>query len=52
MGRSPFSSVDFWQSISNYANYIITGDTDLLDQEKYKGIKIIKPTPFIEKIKE
>ncbi|MBI2558081.1 putative toxin-antitoxin system toxin component, PIN family [Candidatus Woesearchaeota archaeon] len=34
------------------ADYIVTGDPDLLDLKEFKGIKIIKAKEFLEKIKE
>ena len=32
------------------ADYIITGDTDLLDLVEFRGIKIITPKKFLQKI--
>lgn len=38
-------------AIEEGADYIISGDQDLLEQEEYKGIKIVKPATFIKNIK-
>ena len=34
------------------ADYIVTGDPDLLELKEFKGIEIIKAKEFLEKIKE
>lgn len=36
-------------AVEGECNFIITGDQDLLDLEKYKNIKIITPSQFLEK---
>jgi len=37
-------------NIFSKAKYIINGDKDLLPLEKYKDIKIVKPSYFLKEI--
>ena len=37
-------------AIEAKANFIISGDDDLLSLKKYKNIEIINPNSFLEKI--
>ncbi len=38
-------------AIEGKANYIVSGDEHLLSLKKYKGIQIVTPAEFIEKIR-
>ncbi len=38
-------------AIEGKANYIVSGDEHLLSLKKYKGIQVVNPGEFIEKIK-
>ncbi|MBC7334181.1 MAG: putative toxin-antitoxin system toxin component, PIN family [Actinobacteria bacterium] len=35
-------------AISSNSNYIITGDKDLLEIKKYKGVRIVRPEEFLD----
>jgi putative PIN family toxin of toxin-antitoxin system len=38
-------------AVAAAADYLVSGDKDLLDMGEYKGVKIISAGPFIEKIR-
>ncbi len=45
--RDPRDDIVIATAVSGKANYLVTGDKDLLILKKYFGIKIITPTEFL-----
>jgi len=50
ISRDKDDNVVIETAIAGGADYIITGDKDLLVLKKYKNIKILKPSEFLENI--
>jgi len=50
--RDPSDNKVIECAIAGKAEYIVSGDKDLLTLEQYKGIKIVKPVEFLARIKD
>ncbi|HKL31551.1 MAG TPA: putative toxin-antitoxin system toxin component, PIN family [Tangfeifania sp.] len=48
--RDPKDNMFLELAVSAKADYIITGDKDLLELNPFKGIRIISPKEYVEKI--
>lgn len=46
--RDPKDNMFLELSLSGNADYLVTGDKDLLEIKEFKGTKIIKPKEFLE----
>lgn len=45
--RDPKDDIFIACAVEGEADYIVTGDKDLLDMDEYQGIKIIRPEEFV-----
>lgn len=45
--RDPKDDKFLYAAIEAHADYIVSGDDDLLDLKEYKGIKILSPNDFL-----
>ena len=48
--RDPDDNMIVECAVDGRANYIVTGDKDLLVLERYEGVEIIKPAVFLKKL--
>jgi len=49
ISRDPDDDIFIALALSGKAPYIITGDRDLLDISRYKGIRFVSPAQFLKK---
>lgn len=50
--RDPQDNEVLIAALEGEADYIVSGDTDLLELKSYKGIKIVSPSEFLELLGE
>ena len=50
VSRDPKDDIFIACAVEGRADYIVTGDADLLVLNEYEGIKILRPRDFIEQL--
>ncbi len=52
VSRDPEDDKFLGAAIEGNARYVVTGDKDLLDLKRYRGVQIVRPTTFVRLLRK